>query len=75
MVRSFRSQYNLPDFIFIVAGPGGKGNFLEMEKQLKDPAQGGLRAHVFDRIRMPDYLSSDQASIKWMPRLSGDAGT
>lgn len=60
--------------MFIPTGPKAKGNFLEMEDALKDPKQAALRAHVFGRIRMPDYLNPDQASIRWMPRLSGDGG-
>ena len=45
-----------------------------MEDPLKDPKQTALRAHIFGRIRMPDYSNPDQASIKWMPRLSGNGG-
>ena len=60
---------------YLYEGPGGKGNFLLLENDLKNP-QGSrqLRDHLFSRIRMPDYLNSDQSSIKWMPRLSGDGG-
>lgn len=33
-----------------------------------------LRQHVFDRLRMPDLLNPDQATVKYMPRLAGDGG-
>jgi hypothetical protein len=31
-----------------------------------------LREHVFSRLRLPDYADPDQASTKYMPRLSGN---
>ena len=31
-----------------------------------------LREHVFSRLRLPDYTDPDQASTKYMPRLSGN---
>ncbi len=55
-----------------------------MEESLKtakpsDPAVAHqyqqLRQHIFHRLRMPDQLNPDQASTKFMPRLSGDGGT
>ncbi len=63
-----------------VLGPNGRGNFLPQEKSLKNTTTGysdehKLRQHIFHRMRMPDQLNPDQASTKFMPRLSGDGGT
>lgn len=58
-------------------GPNGKGNFLLIESDLIDISskKQGLRQHIFHRLRMPDQLNADQASTKYMPRLSGDGGS
>ena len=61
-----------------MAGPNGSGNFLLLKDRLSNPNGPAkdqlLREHIFNRLRMPDYLNKDQGSLKWMPRLSGDAG-
>jgi hypothetical protein len=48
-----------------------------MEKDLATPGTATeaireLRKHVFERLRLPDYEDPDQASTKYMPRLSGN---
>ena len=60
-----------------LTGPNGKGNFLPLEEDLKDPsaAKRNMRQHIFHRLRMPDNLNPDQASTKYMPRISGDGGS
>ncbi|KAJ8591361.1 hypothetical protein M405DRAFT_860602 [Rhizopogon salebrosus TDB-379] len=60
-------------------GVSGKGNFLTMKDQLATPGATTeliqlLREHVFNRLRLPDYKDPNQASTKYMPRLSGNDG-
>ncbi|KAH7909835.1 hypothetical protein BJ138DRAFT_1154305 [Hygrophoropsis aurantiaca] len=58
-------------------GVAGLGNFLPMKEKLADPnSEGGqvLRQHIFKRLRRPDYQDLNQASTKFMPRLSGNNG-
>ncbi|KAG0698495.1 hypothetical protein DFH29DRAFT_1018714 [Suillus ampliporus] len=60
-------------------GVSGKGNFLTMEGKLATPGNATeeirvLRGHIFNRLRLLDYEDQDQASTKYMPRLSGNDG-
>ncbi|KAG0698475.1 hypothetical protein DFH29DRAFT_941178 [Suillus ampliporus] len=60
-------------------GVSGMGNFLTMKDKLAttgpvtDEIQA-LREHIFSRLRLPNYDDPDQASTKYMPRLSGNDG-
>ncbi|KAG2132996.1 hypothetical protein DEU56DRAFT_951148 [Suillus clintonianus] len=60
-------------------GVCGRGNFLTMKDELATPgptteATRLLREHIFNRLQLPDYGDKDQASTKYMPRLSGNDG-
>jgi hypothetical protein len=79
-VCSFLDQYSSHDLIPLI-GYGGKGYFAAMEEQLKKVPKPGekdeykeLREHVFRRLRTPNYVNNDQASVIYMPRLSGNDG-
>jgi hypothetical protein len=57
-------------------GPGGKGDFLPLEVQLSEPnpIYLELRQQIFDRLRNPNTENDEEATTKFMPRLSGDDG-
>ncbi|KAH7909833.1 hypothetical protein BJ138DRAFT_1114625 [Hygrophoropsis aurantiaca] len=58
-------------------GVAGTGNFLPLMKKLADPKDEEgqvLRQHIFKRLRRPGYQDLNQASTKFMPRLSGNDG-
>ncbi|CCM05259.1 uncharacterized protein FIBRA_07469 [Fibroporia radiculosa] len=59
-------------------GVAGMGNFLPIKSKLATPGKAMsdaiLRDRIFKRLRAPDYEKPDQASTKFMPRLSGDGG-
>ncbi|KAJ3573932.1 hypothetical protein NP233_g2106 [Leucocoprinus birnbaumii] len=64
---------------FGLQGHASQGNFTSSDviKILQGAASAPrqeLKTRIFERLRRPDYEDPSQASVRWMPRLSGDAG-
>ncbi|KIJ65358.1 hypothetical protein HYDPIDRAFT_27377 [Hydnomerulius pinastri MD-312] len=60
-------------------GVSGKGNFLTIENEMATPGTATetirmVRDNVLGRLRKPNYEDKDQATTRFMPRLSGNNG-